>query len=49
MGAFGLLFLNEEDNNRISAIAKEKGVDRDVVEVEYKEFLKRIEASKNEA
>lgn len=42
----GVLFLNDNDNNRITEISKEREIDRDVVEVEYNEFLKRIEKSK---
>lgn len=48
MGAFGIAFLGEKDNDFITEIAKEKNVDRDVVEVEYKEMLKRLETFKKD-
>lgn len=48
MGLGGFLFLGTEDNERITAISKEKGIDRDLVEVEYNEMLKRLEVAKKE-
>ena len=48
MGAFGIAFLGEKDNDIITQIAKERNVDRDVVEVEYKEMLKRLEYAKKD-
>lgn len=46
MGRLGILFLGSADNDRISEIAKEKGIDRAIVEVEYKEMLKKLDEAK---
>lgn len=48
MGLAGWFFLGEKENDFITEIAKERNVDRDVVEVEYKEMLKRLESFKKD-